>query len=818
MSSRLRVSSSVQYAIWAAALTSALAPAATTTTTLSSTGSNPYSLTATVTTTGLPPIAGSVTFTDQTNQYTLNTTSLSTPIVTQSFLQPVRLLEGQACTGSAQSGFVCPFFSAVLAADFNGDGKPDLALSNGVNVSVTVMLGSGDGTFPQRVTSPTGVPLPRLVARDFNNDGKLDLLSLNSDASAIIVLFGNGDGSFSAQASTPTAGQVQPDQIAVADLNSDGKLDLAIRPSLVGDPLRVYLGRGDGTFLPPLPYAVVPVPIMTSLGDFNGDRKPDIAYIVNNVFGTSGMYVGLGRGDGTFEPASWYQFIDDSDPEFVRTYVPQAKVQGDFNGDGKTDLAIVASSRLFVMLGNGDGTFRRVGFGTSYPFASLGALLPADFNGDSKLDVLLTNGIGNAWSLLLGNGDGTLQAGSFNLESLGAGSAAVDLNGDGAPDVVGSSVEAPNQVAVVTLNRLLQTATATLSNATIVGSGLHDVTATYTGDPFHAQSTSAPLPLAAMRVTTNLQLVASANSIPFRGTVNLTATLNPKSAQNLTAGGLVTFSVTGSPAPLGTAALNAQGVATLPNLSLPLGANSITAQYAGDANFAGASSPPVSVTVNPTGAAPANGLSCNGAYTGTFNGNILVLPGQHCEFIGGNVRGNLSSVGGVVVLRNTGVNGNVQILGPAAIRGPAQHAICGSAIQGNLEVVGAFDPVVIGGTAPACGPSTVSGNLKLQLNARQASLQVVNTSVGGNLDAQLNAGELVLSQNTVSRNLDVQTNRGGVTVTGNRVGRNMDVERNAPTTVVTSNQLTGNLQCSSNTGISGSGNTARQKQGQCAAF
>ena len=133
-------------------------------------------------------------------------------------------------------------------------------------------------------------------------------------------------------------------------------------------------------------------------------------------------------------------------------------------------------------------------------------------------------------------------------------------------------------------------------------------------------------------------------------------------------------------------------------------------------------------------------------------------------------------------------------------------------------LAGAFDPVTIGGTTAACGASRIGGNLQLQLNARQASLQVTNTAVGGNLQAQLNGGALTLSGDTVSGNLSVRNNIGGVTVTGNRVSRNMEVERNSPATVVTSNQVTGNLQCSSNTGISGSGNTARQKQGQCAAF
>jgi MBG domain (YGX type) len=225
------------------------------------------------------------------------------------------------------------------------------------------------------------------------------------------------------------------------------------------------------------------------------------------------------------------------------------------------------------------------------------------------------------------------------------------------------------------------------------------------------------------------------------------------------------------------------------------------------------------LTVSPTGPAPANGTSCNGAYTGTFNGNITVAAGEYCEIDGGTVNGNLTSNGGTVVLINAKVTGNVQISGTSSSPGARQHVVCGSTVQSNLQFQNDTNPITIGGTTGSnCGPNTIAGNLQLQNNSAAALISVGQTSVGKNLQVQNNPGTVTITSDTTGINLQVTNDTGGVTVSTNKVGGDLQVQNDSPSTAVASNTVTGKLQCSGNAGISGSGNTAAQKQGQCAAF
>jgi hypothetical protein len=225
------------------------------------------------------------------------------------------------------------------------------------------------------------------------------------------------------------------------------------------------------------------------------------------------------------------------------------------------------------------------------------------------------------------------------------------------------------------------------------------------------------------------------------------------------------------------------------------------------------------LTVSPTGPAPANGTSCNGAYTGTFNGNITVAAGEYCEIDGGTVNGNLISNGGTVVLMNAKVTGNVQISGTSSSPGARQHVVCGSTVQGNLQFQNDTNPITIGGTSGSnCGPNTITGNLQLQNNSAAAVISVSQTSVGKNLQAQNNAGMVSITGDTSGNDLQATNNTGGITISTNKVSGNLQVQNDSPATAVSSNTVSGNLQCTGNAGISGSGNSAKQKQGQCAAF
>jgi lysophospholipase L1-like esterase len=192
-------------------------------------------------------------------------------------------------------------------------------------------------------------------------------------------------------------------------------------------------------------------------------------------------------------------------------------------------------------------------------------------------------------------------------------------------------------------------------------------------------------------------------------------------------------------------------------------------------------------------AAPPTGKDCDGTYNGTFVGNLKVSAGQTCMLVGGGVTGNITQTGGTLVLSGTTVGGSVQVHG--------------------------------GGTFSISGSARIVGNLQIQnLPASPAQNQVCGLNVLGNLmyqnsNAPVEIGAATMCPgNTVGGNLQVGNNAGAVGISGNIVTGNLQVQNDTGSTTVFSNNVAQNLQCSGNTTITGSGNTASQKKGQCAAF
>jgi len=385
---------------------------------------------------------------------------------------------------------------SVTVADVNGDGKPDLVVAN--NSTVSVLLGNGDGTFQAAVSYGTGGNGVHSVAvADVNGDGKPDLVvalncGQNCGFGAVGVLLGNGDGTFQTAVTYPSGG-INATSAVVEDVNGDGKPDIVVTnyTSSSGSGqgnVCVLLGNGDGTFQTAVAYGVGgDNPDSVAVADVNGDGKPDI--VVTN-FSSDNVGVLLGNGDGTFQTAVAYG---------SGGYSPDSVVVADVNGDRKPDLLVAnqcvdiatcANGTVGVLLGNGDGTFQTaVAYGSGGDIAYSVAV--ADFNGDGEPDIVVADkcdhncDLGSVAVLInmnptlgLGVASGnsssqTVTAGStakYTLSIGGSGlSGTVSLTCTGAPAGAACSVPSSETVSATTAS----TFAVSVSTAAPTSSALH---------------------------------------------------------------------------------------------------------------------------------------------------------------------------------------------------------------------------------------------------------------------------------------------------------------------------------------------------------
>ncbi|MFZ0278391.1 MAG: FG-GAP-like repeat-containing protein [Candidatus Sulfotelmatobacter sp.] len=347
---------------------------------------------------------------------------------------------------------------AGIVADFNDDGKPDLLVAEVgfPNGQISVQLGNGDGTFQQPIVSPLTIEAINnndlMIAGDFNGDGKPDVVIMDDYAAGFEVLLGNGDGTFQTAVNTPVSYTAL--SLAVGDFNLDGKADVITTTNTSGatGSMNVYLSNGDGTFHAGPQYAV-PLYSGVVVRDVNKDGKPDL--IVASFGGP--LEVFLGNGDGTFKSP-----ISGPSADFSGVMVVK-----DFNGDGNPDIAVGTYGGMAFLAGNGDGTFQTPvysacglptcsGSATQALGYSGGKMVVGDFNGDGKLDLATYPPFDTTLSgavILIGNGDGTFQEPyPYSAAGTPADLLTGDFNSDGISDLAMPNMAfyGPN-VSVVTL-------------------------------------------------------------------------------------------------------------------------------------------------------------------------------------------------------------------------------------------------------------------------------------------------------------------------------------------------------------------------------
>ena len=556
-------------------------------------------------------------------------------------------------------------FQFVAVADFNKDGKLDVVATNSANLItcasqpcgvVEVFTGNGDGSFGQTpaiyTTGSSGTDSTRsvlgVVVGDFNGDGWPDLAVVNNyggTTADVAILLNDGTGKFLPP--TNYALSALATEITAADLNGDGKLDLVVplygTNATPGTAVAVFLGNGNGTFKSEADVSLgMNNPYAAAIGDLNGDGIPDLAVTIEDQTNfQQGIAVAFGNGDGTFQPAtllaSTLQLhqLDNPNPGYVKMV--------DMNRDGRLDLVYTNTQfgTVGILYNRGGGTFDPpVEFAAGHRAFDIAV---ADVNGDGALDVVTT---GNAAAFSGINVLLNTSADSVVLRSSG------DHSPAGAPvnftaTISGSQVTgvtAQPTGAVSFFNGVTQigspvplsAGTAALSTSSLpIGS--NNITAQYSGDNNYVPNTSTVVIQAVGQVGSATGTpTSSANPATPGLAVTLTSAVTSTfSGDTLVPTGKVTF-IDGTTT-LGSATLNASGVAAIQTSSLAVGTHNITVQYPGDTNFTGSASTgfsqvvvlpdynlaasPTTITVNPGSAAS---YTINLTPTNGYDGTVTI--------------------------------------------------------------------------------------------------------------------------------------------------------------------------------------------------
>jgi len=544
-------------------------------------------------------------------------------------------LQGAASfgTGSGPTG--------IAVGDFNRDGNLDVVVTNqgGTANSVSVLLGNGDGTLQAKADFTTGTQPSWVSVGDFNTDGNLDLVVADSGTDKVSVLVGNGDGTFATKVDY-TVGS-GPSSAIIADFNKDGVLDLAVA-NTIDSTISILKGKGDGTFgnASNLALSTAPNPVAISAADLDGDGNLDLAFTTNGFPGASVL---LGNGDATFQSLSF---------DFITTFSgAQGITVADFNGDGRLDLAVanpndttvsVLLQSPSVSLSSNNLTFSGV-----KPGSNLSRTINMGNAGSAPLHIgsIAISGSTNDFStandcglVLAGGASCTItvkfaptQTGN-QFASLTITDDAFDspqsvfLNADGVTGPSSTSLatslsawtygQQVSLTASVTPNGGSGTPTGAVTfsdgngwfsqavvigghatlNPSSLGSGIHTITATYQGDSNFSSSISNTI---TVTVTPANGTVASIQTTVNPSGWNQPVTFITKVTPQF--GGIASGRVNfyDGATLLGSAGINSNNNLVLLSTSLlDAGTHSITAQYIGDSNVLGSTSPALSQIVN----------------------------------------------------------------------------------------------------------------------------------------------------------------------------------------------------------------------------
>ncbi len=663
--------------------------------------------------------------------------------------------------------------SSAALADFNGDGKSDVAVAVDAT-NPRILAGNGDGTFkllPDTNSISIGSSLNEQIATgDFNGDGHADVITSNNTAATgimegVFYQLGKGDGTFGPATSLPGYDSAEDTATAVGDLNNDGLTDISENNYVLEQ--NFFLGQTNGKFLQKstLMNDVAATPPFWVYGDFNKDGRLDAAQI---DFGD--LQVETGNGDGTFQAGFAY-----STPRGPGAAVsaPGNAIALDLDGDGNPDIVAPLGFQLEIFYGHGDGTFDAPDYiPLAQPFppplsalAGYTAINAADFNHDGLMDLVLSSG--ELVGVIHGTGHRTFGP----ITNYFAGDApgiplVADFNHDGYPDILVANVDNNRDSTVTVLLNIpdaddlsgtltvdpepstfpqpftihlqltaavtasgapggaasfsidgTSVGTATLSNGaasftvnSAIPVGIHHVSAAYSGDSvFHPATLAALHTIVPVTAATQTVLTAVPNPVSFGLPVLLTATVTAETAAQ---GGTLTFN-DGSTV-LGSGAINLNGTAAFTTSSLQVGTHALTATYSGSSGFGSSTSNTVQLVVqrDTTGVnltATPNPASIGMNVTFTASVSNTIAPA------GAAPTGTVAFFDGAVALGQTSLNG----------AGVATYSTTSLAV-GSHSITAAYAGAsnTLASVSPAVQETIVqfAGDFTLQISPGSASL------------------------------------------------------------------------------------------------